>query len=157
MSALVLLAFGGAFSHLLYFRRGEHLRASPMYVICAATSPVLLFSYFLCGRGQSWLQALLQTTAYYWSFMGGLFASMAVYRAFFHPLCAYPGPFWARITQFWLPFNVAELADSAWFIGKLHKKHGDYVRIGPNLLSIADPDMVHPIHATGSQFGKGQW
>lgn len=79
---------------------------------------------------------------------------MAIYRAFFHPLCGYPGPFMARITQFWLPFNVSEKADSAWFIDRLHKKYGEYVRLGPNLLSVADPDVVESIHA---KFGKGQW
>ncbi|KPI44659.1 Tryprostatin B 6-hydroxylase [Cyphellophora attinorum] len=63
----------------------------------------------------------------------------------------------ARITQFWLPYNVSERADSAWFIDRLHKKYGEYVRIGPNLLSIADPDMVEPIHAPGTRFTKGQW
>jgi cytochrome P450 family 628 len=151
------LAFAGAFSHLLYFRNGEHLRASPTYVVCAVTAPTLIWSYLLYGHATSWTQACVQATVYYLSFMAGLFGSIGAYRAFFHPLRQYPGPFMARITQFWLPYNVSERADSAWFIDRLHRKYGEYVRIGPNLLSIADPDMVDPIHAPGTRFTKGQW
>jgi cytochrome P450 len=61
--------------------------------------------------------------------------SVVVYRLFFHPLAKYPGPFWARITQW--PEGI-----SAWRLRRhldlqqLHERYGDVVRISPNSLSF---------------------
>ena len=151
------LAVSGALSHLLYFRKGEHIKASPVYVVCALIAPAAIFLVLLFAYETTIWHSCRVTAAVYWSLLGGLFISMALYRALFHPLSQYPGPFIARITQFWLPVQVAGRINSAWFIDALHQKHGEYFRLGPNLLSVADPDMVEVIHAPGTKFGKGQW
>lgn len=151
------LALLGALSHLLYFRHGEHLKAAPTYIVSALLAPLLAFSLLVGARGIPLLESYLWTTATWWAFMGGLFTSIALYRLLAHPLSSYGGPFWARITQFYLPVAVAEKANSAWYIHSLHEKYGEYFRLGPNLLSISDPDAVDIIHAPGTKFGKGQW
>lgn len=152
-----LVAGVGVLSHLFYFRIGEHLIPSPTYVKLALTAPLVLFVLLYILREQTVWQSSITTTALYWSFMGGVFSSVTLYRAFFHPLQAYSGPFLARVSQFYLPFNVSERANSAWFINSLHQKYGDYFRLGPNLLSVSDPDMVEIVYGPGSRFTKGQW
>ena len=40
---------------------------------------------------------------------------------------------------------------------KRHRELGDFVRIGPNELSIADPTFIPIIHGNKSRFPKGPW
>lgn len=37
---------------------------------------------------------------------------------------------------------------------KLHDKYGSAVRVGPNLVSIADPDAIDKIHGSKTDFVK---
>lgn len=64
------------------------------------------------------------------SFNAGLFGSMLVYRAFFHRLHRFPGPFAAKPSRFYRVFRDwtrlrAHLEDQ-----KLHETYGDFVRVG---------------------------
>jgi hypothetical protein len=59
----------------------------------------------------------------------GLFCSMTLYRAVFHPLHSFPGPFLARVSSFYkvnLSRNLRLFEETY----KLHQKYGDLVRIG---------------------------
>lgn len=51
--------------------------------------------------------------------------SIAVYRLFFHPLAAFPGPKLARIT-FWYEtyFQVVKRGKYIWELEKMHKQYG---------------------------------
>lgn len=40
---------------------------------------------------------------------------------------------------------------------KQHRELGDFVRIGPNEISIADPSFISIIHGNKSKFPKGPW
>jgi tryprostatin B 6-hydroxylase len=40
---------------------------------------------------------------------------------------------------------------------RLHKKYGDIVRVGPNELTIIDPDAVAAIHGSNSKCIKSAW
>ena len=91
------------------------------------------------------------------SFVTGLFLSMLIYRVFFHPLKDYPGPFMAKITQWHHVFSIINKNDNYMRLHKLHQQYGEYVRVGPNLLSIADPDIVEITHETKSRFKKSTW
>lgn len=57
------------------------------------------------------------------------------------PLKSYPGPFASKFTDFWRAFDVyrgrCDITHNA-----LHRKHGIAVRMGPNVLSISDPNEV---------------
>jgi hypothetical protein len=65
------------------------------------------------------------------SFWASLWVWICAYRAFFHPLRKYPGPFAARLSKWWtvkqnwgtdLHFHRTQQ--------RLQKEHGDYVRTG---------------------------
>ncbi|RYP13364.1 hypothetical protein DL765_006905 [Monosporascus sp. GIB2] len=69
-----------------------------------------------------------------------------VYNAYFHPLCRFPGPKLAAITD--IPYSV-------WFLGgqqpfkmlELHRKYGPVVRTAPNELSFTTAQSWKDIYA----------
>ncbi|KAH8813449.1 cytochrome P450 [Flagelloscypha sp. PMI_526] len=76
------------------------------------------------------------------SHIAGLLCSLSLYRRNpRHPLAAYPGPFLASLTNFWMAYKVSGGKRHV-LLMKLHEKYGTHVRIGPNTLSIVDADAV---------------
>jgi len=55
------------------------------------------------------------------------------YRLWFHPLAAYPGPFWARLTNLYAAYHAwkGDLHVDMW---RCHQLYGDYIRYGPDRL-----------------------
>ena len=60
----------------------------------------------------------------------GVYTSISLYRAVFHRLNRFPGPFLARLSNFYVTSLAAKKLHLFEETEKLHKKHGDYVRIG---------------------------
>jgi hypothetical protein len=121
----------GFLSHILYFIRGYHDTSILRILILHLTAYTAL--YILLGLGSA---TLIST-----SYVLALFASITVYRLFFHPLRRFPGPIAAKITKLYGPYLARN--------GKLHIEqnklfatYGNIVRIGSNPLlpcpSIAD-------------------
>ncbi|KAH7407469.1 cytochrome P450 [Cadophora sp. MPI-SDFR-AT-0126] len=76
-----------------------------------------------------------------------------VYRCFFHPLAAIPGPFWAKLSKLWLLQH-----DFSWkgseSLHKLHQKYGPIVRIAPNEVSYDDLAAYSDLYGQKSRFLK---
>jgi cytochrome P450 family 628 len=147
----------GVIAHQLYFRRGEHTWLAPYYALILLLAPLTLYLIHRLGFKDEASQSLVYASTIYTSFLTGLFSSLAIYRLYFHPLRRYPGPPGARLSQLWFVWQMKEKVDSAWFLQRLHQQYGEYVRIGPNMLSISDPDMINSIHGPGAKFEKGEW
>ena len=64
------------------------------------------------------------------SVLGGIYGSMLVYRAAFHRLGRFPGPFAARLSNLWITGKAIRNQDKCLHIKQLHKKYGDVIRIG---------------------------
>ncbi|KAK4135118.1 putative cytochrome P450 oxidoreductase [Trichocladium antarcticum] len=143
----------GVLVHLLVFRKGEWDVAAPSILVSyvsifAATALVVRIFLDMPISTVSQLGAC---------HVAGLYASMVVYRAFFHRLAAFPGPFLARVSNFYitaLSMKKLHLFDE---VQKLHAQYGDYVRLGPTELSIADPEAVRAIYGSLSPVSKGPW
>ncbi|KAH8881101.1 cytochrome P450 [Thozetella sp. PMI_491] len=61
-----------------------------------------------------------------------------IYNVFFHPLRAYPGPWWLGATRIpW--FLIVYGAEAPQQILELHREYGEVVRIAPDELSYVDP------------------
>jgi hypothetical protein len=73
-----------------------------------------------------------------------------IYQRFFHPLAAYPGPFWASITDLWQVSQFLSL-NQPYYLTELHAKHGPFVRYGPDKLSITAEEAVPIIYQKGSK------
>ncbi|KAG5984829.1 hypothetical protein E4U55_003047 [Claviceps digitariae] len=87
----------------------------------------------------------------------GLFSSILVYRACFHRLNCFPGPFAARLSNFYVTRLSARKLQLYREIQDLHRAYGDYVRVGPSEISIIDAKAVAAIHSNSSPCGKGPW
>jgi len=80
-------------------------------------------------------------------FLVGLYSSLMVYRLFFNPLNRVPGPYWARISKFHLCSRQRKERKLHWYLKEAHRKYGPFVRIGPNDISVTDPEAVQIISA----------
>jgi hypothetical protein len=57
----------------------------------------------------------------------------------------YPGHWAAGYSNLWRFWDVSK-RNHQWTQIALHKKHGDVVRLGPNVLSFADPMAIKAIY-----------
>jgi benzoate 4-monooxygenase len=80
--------------------------------------------------------------------------SYATYQLFLGTLSPIPGPFWAKITPFWLTLQCRRTARSRVVIA-MHEKYGDIIRIAPNHISISRPTALAEIYGYKSGFTKG--
>lgn len=69
---------------------------------------------------------------------------------FNHGLNSVPGPFLAKFTNVWRLLEVRK-GDFHNKAINLHKRYGDFVRLGPNAVSIADPHAIKGIYGYGSK------
>lgn len=148
----IAAAIAGAVSHVCYFNRGEHHFYGALYVqifTAAFVAAVIGLNQY----GQSLGEAIAQVTTVAFFYLAGLYTSLIAYRSLFHSLNKFPGPFGARISKFWLSAQLKD-ADAFRQIYKLHKEHGDFVRVGPSDLSITHPKAVTAIYGQGSKCTK---
>ncbi|KAL2058658.1 hypothetical protein ABVK25_001388 [Lepraria finkii] len=101
-----------------------------------------------------WLSAANTSLCLWGTYVLCLWASMSIYRLFFYRLCEISGPVLAIVSKFW---HVAHCLDSKDHLlsEKLHQKYGDFVRTGPNELTIFTPKVM-PVMLEGinNQFSK---
>ncbi|KAI3571023.1 cytochrome P450 [Fusarium oxysporum f. sp. albedinis] len=65
--------------------------------------------------------------------------AIAVHRRYFSNLSDIPGPFWASVTRLWHVWIILEGKQNV-RLKALHRKHGQFVRIAPNEVSVCHPD-----------------
>jgi hypothetical protein len=79
--------------------------------------------------------------------------SSLVWRYLKSPIKSIPGPFVAKFTNLWRFFDTysgrPELTQKI-----LHERYGSAVRLGPNVVSINDPTVLHTIYSTKGEFLK---
>jgi hypothetical protein len=147
-----------ALSTHAYLAQGEPDYKAYLYITGWFFTFVSLSSLlFASGNVSTLSQAFSQTWGAFQIYFGTLLTSIVIYRAWFHRLRGYPGPFIARITNF---YNVGiTIPKIRYFIEaeKIHKKYGDYVRLGPRELSISDVNAVQAIHGVTTKCTKGIW
>jgi len=64
-----------------------------------------------------------------------------------------PGPFTAKLSNIWRFVDVARGRPDI-TLYELHNKYGDYVRIGPNIISVRNPDVLKTIYGINKGFRK---
>ncbi|KAM3435688.1 hypothetical protein MY4824_004704 [Beauveria thailandica] len=153
-----LLAFlAGPALHALIFCRGEwDALASDMVVgaiLLNLGSTVVLHA---TSAVDSWWVSFKSSVTLELATMAGLITSMLVYRALFHVLCRYPGPFMARLSNFYLLFLSKGLQLHR-ELQQLHERYGDIVRLGPSTLSVTKLEAVQAIYGPKSKCRKGPW
>ncbi|CAH0055590.1 unnamed protein product [Clonostachys solani] len=81
---------------------------------------------------------------------------LCIKNKFHHGLHKYPGPFLASFTDWWRFWDVYRRRPEVTHL-KLHRKHGDVVRLGPNYLSFANPDALKSIYGLNKGFIKSDF
>lgn len=71
-----------------------------------------------------------------------------VWELLFSPLRKFPGPWVAKLTNIWRAIKAAR-GDVDLTQLKLHRKYGSAVRIGPNCVSLSDPNLIGPVYRNG--------
>lgn len=151
---LCMAAAAGILSHTLIFIRNEHHIQAPQL-----SRLFLLLSFFLfIGEARIWAlrdscQAAKTSALIVLSYGASLITSIAMYRLFFHKLRKFPGPIKARVSKFW---HVGKLLSRPNFkvLDELHQQYGDFVRTGPNEISIRSPSAMTEINGPGSRCTK---
>jgi hypothetical protein len=85
--------------------------------------------------------------------LGVALVAYLVNNRFNRGLNKHPGPFLASITDWWRFWIVLRRRPEVHHI-KLHAKHGDIVRLGPNALSFSDPQALKTIYGLNKGFTK---
>ncbi|PNP84053.1 hypothetical protein FNYG_02741 [Fusarium nygamai] len=120
----------GVLVHIFVLRKGEWdlwavklIKAWATYELTVSLFLTQLYSFSV------W-QALSVTNKWFASFVTGLLISILTYRAFFHRLNRFPGPFLARLSTFYATYLTVDEEHMYLEVQKLHEKYGDIVRIG---------------------------
>ena len=90
----------------------------------------------------------------YWPIV--LVAAFVIYLArnkFYNGLQKYPGPALAAYTNWWRFFENWTRETETRHIA-LHRQYGDVVRLGPNVLSFADPRAIKVIYGLNKGMTK---
>jgi hypothetical protein len=90
---------------------------------------------------------------YYVAFLTLLAAAYLFRNRYQKGLAKYPGPFLASLTDLWRFFDVYGRRPERTHI-RLHEKHGDIVRLGPNALSFGSPEALKAIYGPNKGFVK---
>jgi hypothetical protein len=85
-----------------------------------------------------------------------LLPSYALYNRYGRGLSHVEGPILASITDFWRLFVVWRRRPELTHI-KLHEKYGSIVRLGPQTVSVADPQAAKAIYAINAGFVKSNF
>lgn len=119
--------------HHVFFKRVEvDRRPVSLAALFAAAYFVTAAGFWHVREDDESLVCMLASAGLTWScFVFSLWTSMLVYRAFFHPLHKFPGPFGAKLTKLWTLRKVIQ-SGLRWYqvLDELHEQYGDYVRTG---------------------------
>lgn len=129
---LALAAISGVTIHVAVYRHGEWDIKAPSIVLAYA---VLFLGAALLEYGHKTNAVQMgvsrvPTMRMLASHILGVYGSMVLYRAFFHRLARFPGPFFARLSNFYVTALSARKFHLYEETQRLHKQYGDYIRLG---------------------------
>lgn len=82
-----------------------------------------------------------------------LIALYVLWNKFQPGLVSIPGPTAAGYTKLWRVYSVFKGSAHLDAV-ELHKKHGNLVRIGPNVVSVADPKWIPVFYGSKEDYTK---
>ncbi|KAL3476071.1 cytochrome P450 [Aspergillus californicus] len=155
LATYTITALAGVFSHLVYFKRGEHHLHGTLYVKLLFTTITAGTATLSYTQGIAWTTALSTVSQLFGIYLLGLYSSVLVYRLFLHPLRKFPGPFGARFSTVWLTTQLRNNNLHTTLL-EYHQRYGMFVRIGSSDLSILHPKAIEAVYGPNSPCTKGQ-
>lgn len=153
----LVAACSGVASHLFFFRIGEHWLYPVRYIqlfllACIGTTFTQTHYYNVALK-----DAVTFTVQYASLYLAGLYTSLVIWRLFFNPLNKIPGPYWARLSRFYLVFQVGAKRNLNHYLLEMHQKYGKFVRLDPYGISVTHPDGVEVTLGQKSKCTKSEW
>ncbi|PAV22828.1 cytochrome P450 [Pyrrhoderma noxium] len=140
---ILLPTFVALGSHLIFRKR----EPDPLQFIgfIGLTSSSIFFSLLFLGYcTQDCYLTIIKAVLIYTT---SLILSILIYRhSPWHPLARFPGPAAAISTKWWMVHRILVKGGRHLELQRLHDKHGKWVRVGPNELSVCDPAAIRPIY-----------
>jgi hypothetical protein len=87
----------------------------------------------------------------------GLTLSILIYRAFFHRLRRFPGPWTAKLSRLITVKQAIKRTQYHLDLLTMHQKYGDFVRTGPREISINRPSAVLTVNGSHSPCTRSPW
>ncbi|KAH8649991.1 benzoate 4-monooxygenase cytochrome P450 [Xylariales sp. PMI_506] len=160
-ASLYYAAFAlGVALHIFVFRIGEWDLWTTQFVVAFLATQLVSVAASAFGSSGAFAATLTAFIPIYklaWSLLLGIWTSMLIYRGFFHRLSRFPGPFAARLSNFYVTWLSAKKLHLYEEVQELHKRYGDYIRLGPSELSINDSAAIPAILGPQSTCTKGPW
>lgn len=98
---------------------------------------------------------LTGTLSWVLSLLGLSLLGLVIYRSWFHPLAAIPGPRLAALSNIWQAYYARNGCMLG--LGKtLHVRYGPIVRVGPNEVWFDSPDAFRSIYGQSSYRNRGR-
>ncbi|KAI1811709.1 cytochrome P450 [Poronia punctata] len=151
-TTLVCLGVLGLLSHRLYFIHGEHHLKGPQYVTAWGLF-VAIAVYYLVSVGHDILWPIFAANV---AFFCPLYASIVVYRVFEHPLRHFDGPPLAAASKLW-HFAHMFTTPNHLFLDNIVRKYGDFVRTGPQELTVVHPGIWDALSSRDNTCIKAPW
>jgi Cytochrome P450 len=157
LSFLTVAALAAGIStHLAYFKSGEHHLYGTKYIQIFSVA-FIAAAWLLIGVAKQPLWSAFSAVALLaFYYLVGLYTSLLAYRAFFHPLNRFPGPFGNRLGNLWFSAQLSN-ADAYKKVYNLHKKYGPFVRVGSSDLSITHPKAIEIIYGRNTQCSRSSF
>ncbi|ROW07794.1 hypothetical protein VMCG_03516 [Cytospora schulzeri] len=153
---LILSLVFGVSLHAFVLRHGEWDLAVPKLLATAGAAPLVLALGLLLRTETDPWSAVKTSSSLVATSILGIYLSMLVYRVALHRLNRFPGPFLARVSNFYFASLTLKSRQEFLELHKLHKRYGDVVRIGASTLSIAEPKALRAVHLN-TKCVKGPW
>ncbi|CCT74170.1 related to pisatin demethylase cytochrome P450 [Fusarium fujikuroi IMI 58289] len=157
--ALVVSFTSGCLLHILFYRRGEWDTLALRILQAYATLPIIVIGLLRLAEFKGWQHGNNLSAASVLLLEGahilGLITSILCYRIVFHPLNKFPGPLYARISNFYPTYLTTKNTHLYEEVEQLHHQYGDFVRLGPTQLSITHPKAIDAIYSAKSPCTKG--
>jgi tryprostatin B 6-hydroxylase len=147
----------GVASHLLYFHRGEHHMYGLTYFWSTISTSVAAIIYLITQRDYAVGVATSTVLSLVGAWLVGIYSSLLLWRTFLNPLNRFPGPYFARFSQFWWSQHIGGGSKAFLKSQDLHKKYGDFVRVTPHSLSITHPEAPELLYGHKSKCRKAEW
>lgn len=129
LATTLVAIISGVSAHVFVFRIGE-------WDVASLSIFVFYFVAFLTGVLISNVQfriTVVEVARFAGYHILGLYLSMVIYRAFLHRLSSYPGPFLARLSNFYITARSIKRLHLFEEVQSLHREYGDYVRLGKSI------------------------
>ncbi|KAL4901993.1 hypothetical protein BDW74DRAFT_187010 [Aspergillus multicolor] len=154
-TAVAFFLLGAAFHQCI--RHGEiDNRLGPLAGLYLSSLLGLGVGYFRLAS-LTWSSALGKTVLASLSFNLGLATAIIVYRAFFHRLRHFPGPWKAGVSRMSTAVLATEKTQYHLNLKEMHHKYGEFVRTGPREISVNRPSAVHLTAGPQSACTKPTW